>query len=482
MTLALTPISDISQLSPIDGSFLMFQDTDFGKRTYNLAAANNGAGQGVNTGGDMLPVQPIITESTLSVEGNKIAIQNLKNNPTPNRPAQGELMVVNGFQVQCTETGIEEIWRNITQDPNPAVTYRGGGSQPAEHTVVASASLGTQTTPVTHTVVAIPGTFTFGVKLKATLSNSPTLSAGATEGTVTITGQDLNGNTQTDILRWTASTLSTAALQTPRYFDPTQTVTVVSKGFATGNVVVTVNDPSKTITYTPNRFPENFLSFEVNQGGKVPQAFMDGILSQLEFGVAMDSIIANCGVLAGYGRVRQNINGGTTPTPLSTGVSRTSATPYTGVEAYLEIGGTRIAMDSVNVSIVGGFEMPFYHDYSLWPESRPRRNALRMITVNATLPYDAAQDLETNYLQNEQIDDVKVVMATGAKGTFGAYQSELITHLIKGFQVSMPSAQGSGVTPLTQNLVIESFTDGSENDFQIISNQKDLPYTLYNAA
>ena len=135
MSLNLTPISQIKQLNPIDGSFIVFQDTDFGKRTYMTAATINAAAKGANTGGDMLPVQPVISESTLSVEGNKIAIMSMKQNPTPNRPAQGRLNVVNGFQTQLSVTGVEELLRNIAQDQHPTATYRGGGSKPAKHTV-----------------------------------------------------------------------------------------------------------------------------------------------------------------------------------------------------------------------------------------------------------------------------------------------------------------------------------------------------------
>ena len=119
MSLNLTPISQIKQLNPIDGSFIAFQDTDFGKRTYNTAATVNAAAKGSNTGGDMLPVQPVISESSLSVEGNKIAIMSMKQNPTPNRPAQGRLNVVNGFQTQLSVTGVEELLRNIAPGSAP---------------------------------------------------------------------------------------------------------------------------------------------------------------------------------------------------------------------------------------------------------------------------------------------------------------------------------------------------------------------------
>ena len=481
MSLNLTPISQIKQLNPIDGSFTMFQDTVFGKRTYNVAATANGSTAGANTGGDMLVVQPVISESSLSVEGNKIAIMSMKQNPTPNRPAQGRLNVVNGFQSQLSVTGVEEILRNVAQDPNPDVTYRGGGSQPSTHILVAAATAGTQAAPVTHTIVMIPATFLFPVRLKATLSATPALDTSAVKATVTISGTDRNGNTLTNELTWTASTIGTVTdLETLDYYDPAGTITVVSKGFSAGEVAVTVDDPSKTITYTPNNDPTNYLSFEVNQGGKVPQSFMDSVIQQVEWGIAEDSIVANCGVLSAFGRVRQNINGDTTPTPLSTGVSRASSQVYTGVESYLEIDGERVAMENLTVAIVNGFDLPFYHNNSLWAESQPRRMELRMLTITATLPYDAVQDFETNYLQNRQVDNVRAVLATGAVGTFGAYDASVACEMRKGFQMSMPSAQGAGTTPLTQNVVIEAFTDASEADYTLISNQPEQPYVLYN--
>ena len=483
MSLNLTPISQIKQLNPIDGSFIVFQDTDFGKRAYMTAATINAAAKGANTGGDMLPVQPVISESSLSVEGNKIAIMSMKQNPTPNRPAQGRLNVVNGFQAQLSETGCEEILRNIAQDQHPTATYRGGGSKPAKHTVVADATAGTQASEVTHTIVPIPAAYAFPVRLTATIAATPapSIDAAAVKATVTIVGEDRNGNTLTNVLTWTASTIAaSASLETLDYYDPSVAITVVSKGFGAGSVGVTAEDDSRTITYTPNNDPTNFLAFEVNQGGKVPHSFLDSIIHQAEWGIAEDSIVANCGVLSAFGRVRQNINGGDTPTLLSTGVTRASSQVYTGVESYLEIDGERVAMENLTVAIVNGFDLPFYHNHSLWAESQPRRMELRMLTVTATLPYDEAQDFESNYLQNRQVDNVRAVLATGAAGTIGAYDASLTCEMSKGFQMSMPSPQGSGTTPLTQNVVIEAFTDASEADYKLISNQPTQPYVLYN--
>ena len=111
---------------------------------------------------------------------------------------------------------------------------------------------------------------------------------------------------------------------------------------------------------------------------------------------------------------------------------------------YLEIDGERVAMENLTVAIVNGFDLPFYHDHSLWSQSQPRRMELRMLTVTATLPYDAAQDFESNYLQNRQVDNVRAVLATGAAGTIGAYDASLICEMTKGFQMSMPSPQGIG--------------------------------------
>ena len=97
----------------------------------------------------------------------------MKQNPTPNRPAQGRLNVANGFQTQLSVTGVEEILRNIAQDQDPTVTYRGGGSQPATHTLVVAATAGTQAAPVTHTVVVFPSAYAFPVRPQATLGTTP---------------------------------------------------------------------------------------------------------------------------------------------------------------------------------------------------------------------------------------------------------------------------------------------------------------------
>lgn len=454
--------------------------TGFGQRTYKTTKAVNGTTADSNTGGNILPVQPIFTESAMSVEGSKIAIQNMKKNPTPNRPAQGMLRVANGFQCILTDQDVEAILRNVAQDKNPTVTYRGGGSKPAVHTIVASTSLGTQATPVTHTIVMVPTTYKFPVRLKATLSSTPALSTGATVGTVTISGKDRNGNTMSDVLQWTTAQLSTTLeRETLRYFDPEESITVVSKGFSAGNVAVTMDDTSKQMTITPENIISDFLSFEQDVGGSVPYAFMDSIIHEIEWGIAQEAIVANCGVLSAFGQIRQNINGGTTPTALPSDVTRTRANPFTGPEGYLEIDGDRVAMENLTVSIQNGFDLPFYHDYSLWPSGRPRRVALRMVRINATLPFDAVQDFESNYLENRKIDSIKAICAQGSVGTIGAYDSSIALEIVKGFQMEMPSPQGSGVTPLTQNVVIEAYTDASEDDYTLTLIQPNQSFNLY---
>lgn len=479
--LILTPIANIQQLNAIDSAFTIFQDVAFGKRMYALEAANNGTSAKSNDGGDMLPIQPIITESTLSIDAAKIAIQNMKQNPTPNRPAQGMLQVVNGFQTILSAQGSEAILRNITQDKHPTVTYRGGGAKPSKHVLVVSANLGTQSTPVTHTIDAIgKATYKFPIQVKATLSDTPALSTGAVSGTATISGKDRNGTSITDVLQWTASSISNLSRTTVRFFDPSEPITVVSKGFSAGKIVVDVEDFSNQIVFTPENIPSDFLSYEQNTGGRVPNAFMDSIITSAEWGIADGSVVANCGVLAAFGQVRKNINGGTTPTALPSGVTRTDSIPFTGPEGYLEINGQRVAMENLTVSIQNGYDLPFYHDYSLWSSGRPRRNALRMIQIQATLPYDAAQDFESNYLSNTRVDSIKAVCAQGAVGTIGAYDSSIALEMVKGFQMSMPSAQGSGVSPLTQNVVIEAYTDANEDDYTLTLIQPKASYTLYN--
>ena len=93
------------------------------------------------------------------------------------------------------------------------------------HTVVADATAGTQASSVDHTVVPIPtSTYAFPVRLKATIAATPapSIDTAAVKATVTIVGTDINGNTLTNVLTWTASTIAaSASLETLDYYDPT---------------------------------------------------------------------------------------------------------------------------------------------------------------------------------------------------------------------------------------------------------------------
>lgn len=475
----LTPIDQVKQLSQRDGDVIFFQTDTFGKRTYALTAAANGAGAGTNTGGDIIPYQPIISEFTMAVNTNSIPIMNMKNNPTPNKPALGMNTVTGGFQQVATDTDMEFLLQLITQDPNPTATYRGGGNNPAEHTLVATATLGTQATPVTHTIVALPNTFKWPVQIKATLSGTPAIDAAATRGTVTITGTDYNGNTRTTELRWTTSTLTNLSMTTDDYLDPTQTITVVSKGFSAGSVTVTVDDPSKTITFTPHKEPKVFAAIEEHTGGVVPESFLDWLPESVEFGITPDqNVIFNITPIVPFGRVRKNINGGTAITPKPTGVEHSKGRAFNGTESYLEIQGEIIAMENMTISITNGFVLPFFHPNSQWSESRQSRENDRVVTINCTLPYAQAQDFESAYIENETIMDVTAVLKNSGKTSFGAYNGDLRLTTHKGTQMQMPSAQGTN--RLNQNVIIQAYTDGEEDDYTLISNQPRQNALLYN--
>ena len=475
----LTPIDQVKQLSQRDGDVIFFQTDTFGKRSYALTAAANGSGAGTNTGGDIIPYQPIISEVTMAVQTNSIDVQNMKNNPTPNKPALGMNTVTGGFQQIATATDMEYLLQLITQDPNPTVTYRGGGNNPAQETIVATSALGTQATPVTHTVTTIPNTFKWPVQITATLSGTPGIDSAATRGTVTITGTDYNGNTRKTELRWTTATLTNLSMTTDDYLDPTQTITVVSKGFSAGMLTVTVDDPSKGITFTPHKEQKVFGALEDQTGGVVPESFMDWPVESVEFGVTPDqNVVFNVTPLVPFGRVRKNINGGTTVTTKPTGVQHTKGDIFNGTESYLEIQGQMIAMETMTVSITNGFILPFFHPNSQWSESRPSRENNRVVTINCTLPYAESQDFESAYIENETITDVTAVLKNSGKTSFGAYNGDLrlITH--KGTQMSMPSAQGTN--RLNQNVVIQAYTDGDEDDYSIEYNVPKQNALLYN--
>ena len=71
---------------------------------------------------DFHPVQPLITESSLSGGGETIPLPYKTGNSAMTKNAPGAVSIEDGLMFACTGDGMEMLWRMITQDRNPVVT------------------------------------------------------------------------------------------------------------------------------------------------------------------------------------------------------------------------------------------------------------------------------------------------------------------------------------------------------------------------
>lgn len=468
---ALTAPNLVDALSSANDKTLLFQQDGHGDHSLVVTPAHNGTAAGSNSGGNVFRKQANILDADIAVQGAKIAVPYKTGNAASTKMAQGSVNIANGIQVLASaDYGLEWLYRNWCQDKNPSYEYRGGGSYPAAHTVVASAAL--HDTRAQHTIVAIPNTIKYVVQPKITLSGSPTIDSNKLYGVVYITGTDVNGRTVDAQARWTTPQLaSTPVVQLPEWV---RTVTKVeSEGFTAGNIVVSVEDLSTDITYVPqDLILVDFVSLEYDYGGLVPFSFRDLVFETINANIARDTVATyGIGVLGGVAGVRENISGGADPTPTPAGVERASTEIFIGTECYVEIDGQRFPMTGATINGAQGNINADYLDYDLWQTGKPRRNAKRTLSINCTVQASVQNDFNSLFFQNATLPDVKFVQRAAARGTYAKYDSLTEWHMFQCEIESTPSIQSAGESAIPQTVVLKAFDNDGNPEFNIKSSQ-----------
>ena len=212
---------DMTELINSANKVVLLQRTDgFGTSAPTLTLAANGTAKGNNTGGDIYSPQPLIASVGVSIGGSVIDLELVKGGSDMPRPAQGSFTVQGDILVNASvRNGMELIHRNITQDRNPAMAYAGGGTRPAEHTVVTSTALaGANDADKMQTVIPIPAAIKYEVEPMVVLTGTPAIKSGKLEAVVEVEGPDRNGVMIKRVARYNASNIAAGTKRGRRLF------------------------------------------------------------------------------------------------------------------------------------------------------------------------------------------------------------------------------------------------------------------------
>ena len=462
-------------------AFLLQRVGGFGKTVPTLTKAINGVAAGSNTGGDVYGLQPQISTIGVAIGGSVIDLQLLKGGADMPKPAQGSFTVQGDIGVNATtRNGMELVHRNITQNRNPEATYAGGGSFPAAHTVVASASL--NSTKASHTVVAIPNTVKYEVDPTVTISGTPALASGALEGVVTIVGTDRNDVTITRVARWNSSNIATLTSQKVGGFFKTIT-DVDSEGFSAGDVVVSVEDKATKIVYTPNdKVIIDYFDLELDIGDLIPFSFFAGLINGVGFNFTRDEAVEyTLGCLFGEVGIRENVTGGTDPSTLPSDVKFAIPEVFVGTQCEVEVGGVVIPLDSAALNMSQSYVPGPYLGKTIWPK-KPRRSGYR--SLNLVLNFPAT--VQNNWLQYFQahadFSNVIVRAATGVKGTNGQFGGTIEWHFKNLVLSEAPTIATGGQDVAAQTATLRPYSNDSHAAYHIESVQDDYEERLYRYA
>ena len=185
----------------------------------DLSGPNIVAADGTRSGGDFYKHQLLVTEADLRAEINKIVHAYKTGHAGATRMSVGTETITNGVSVEGSSYGTALLWRNITQDRDPEWRVLGrSGSMNIDVFDAATDLTDTGAQASDNDLSGLASAIALVVQLaNATLSGS--------SGTITFTGTDGAGTTQTETLTFSSTNLAAPQTTTNTW------LTVTSAGF-----------------------------------------------------------------------------------------------------------------------------------------------------------------------------------------------------------------------------------------------------------
>ena len=468
---------DMTELINSANKVVLLQRTDgFGNSAPTLTLAANGTAKGNNTGGDIYSPQPLIASVGVSIGGSVIDLELVKGGSDMPRPAQGSFTVQGDILVNASvRNGMELIHRNITQDRNPAMAYAGGGTRPAEHTVVPSAALGDTTDEVNHTsdIVDIPAAIKYEVEPMVVLTGTPAIKTGKLEAVVEVEGPDRNGVMIKRVARYNASNIAAGTKGVGGYFADVTKVT--SKNFTAASMgSVTVLDNATRVTYEPYDLTiSDYLDMELDIGNLVPFGFFSGVVNGVGFNFARDAVVQyTLGCLFGEVAIRESlVRAATVPTIPAT-IERADSEVFVGTQCEVEVNGVVIPLDNAALNMSQAYVPSPYIGKTIWPK-KPRRSGYRTLNLNLTFPATVQNNWLQYFQAHADFENVIVRAQNGVIGTNGKFGGVIEWSFDNLVLSEAPSIATPGQDVASQSATLMPYSDTEDAAYNIVSIQND---------
>ena len=222
---------DLNPLSSATDQFLLAQAKKWADLTTENVSPIVVADDGSTTGGDFPRQQPLIVEGSLQQSKELIEFMYKTGHAGATKKAPGPEQVIGGATFAMSGDGTAVPLQLITQDKNPSFAHLGRRLGNVLIVVAATASL----TGATLTIASSLSGAGQPLELKIAIVGGTIATAG-TPATLTIVGEDSNGDAYTEVVSYDTAVEMMNARHTERFLEVTS---ITPSGFGGGTVTVT---------------------------------------------------------------------------------------------------------------------------------------------------------------------------------------------------------------------------------------------------
>ena len=337
-----------------------------------------------------------------------------------------------------------------------------------------------------------PAGFSAGtVSVTATNPNSVTLASGVVVASIEVWGTDASDNQIVEEVEFTNST-KLASQTTDLYF---KTVTDVyaanaathqlvatggarTAGWSDGNFSITARDTAVLAIFRPQDDEVvRYWAIEYAKGGR-PATYYGLVPTTITFAISRDATRTDTLTFLGRrGEPGQNLAkegivydpGGSTTYPQKTDISTLELSDpnvYVGWQAYLSLDGVIQPLIDCTFTMEQGLIDSNINSGEIYNVGPPVRDALRMLTISATVQDSRQMDYWGVFRNGRTIPNCRIIFRNNAYGAFAAQEAWIFEKV--QITASVDPAT-SGQSRITVSLEIMAFSDefGDPNDYRV---------------
>ena len=308
------------------------------------------------------------------------------------------------------------------------------------------------------------------VKIIVTPGPAARVREGETAAKFTITGLDQKNDEIEQTLRFTKRGQLDAKKSLASF---TEITNIQHSGFATGSMVtITAQDKATEVTITPDDDTiDLFVDAEMKKAG-VPFTYRSLLFEALTIAINRGDPIGAVVTALGHSvDTYKNIAGGTEPSDISD-LDRDDPNIFIGYEAKLSVGGVRLPMTGLTLSIVNGFAYSGAMGGKPEEEVKPHRPGKRSVMGEGDVIFTKENNLAQDFNDNVTYEEVVLEWEYTDGGAF-PYNVRVEIDEAQLAQVGDPTSPGSGMTTLPMGIRAFSTSTGEPTDYRFVVKVQD---------